>query len=351
MKNMVCAGLLLFTCMYCKAVSAGQVDNLYEADVAANTTSQWQQDAFAQVLARVSGQNQIASQSILADELRKASAYIKQFEAVRSAQGNRMRVLMDAAKINQLLQQHNIAVWGALRPDILIWLVEQQDAQRHFIRHSEHPVNQALQQAFAQSALPLLLPLYDMDDILNLNETDVWAGFWQPINQASARYNADVVVAATIEQLLLDDNMQFRLSWQVEDNGKIMRDEVLAVNEHELMQAFSWKLAQQLSAKYASVLAQQSEQFLLQVNGLNDLAAIVQVQRLLQQVVGVAAVTISHYQQGAARFQLDSAIAAPALLNALQFNPRLRLVMQPTDAMQLDASAMPVLATLEYLSF
>ena len=287
---------------------------------------------------------------MLAEELRRAAGYIKQFEAVRSAEGNRMKVLMDANKINQLLQQHTIPVWGALRPDILIWMVEQQDMQRQFIRRTDHPVNQALQRAFSQSALPLLLPLYDIDDLLNLNETDVWAGFWQPIKQASARYNADVLVAATVEQLILDNNLQFRLSWQTEDNGRLARDEVVAANEDELMQVFAWKLAQQLSANYASVLAQQPEQFVLQVNGLTDLASIVQVQQLLQQVIGVSAVTISHFQQGAARYLLQSAVAAPALLNALQFNPRLRLIMQPPEALQLDATATPVLATLEFVS-
>ena len=352
MKKMLCAGLLTLAALSVGTLSAGEVDNLYQAEVAADaSTAQWQQDAFAQVLARVSGQQQLASQPVFAEELRRASGYIKQFEAVRSADGNRMKVLVDAVKINQLLQQHNVAVWGALRPDILIWLVEQQGAQRQFVRRPEHPITKALRKAFSQSALPLLLPLYDMDDILILNETDVWAGFWQPINQASARYNADVIVAATIEQMTLDNNPQFRISWQHDDNGKVVRDELVAANEDELMQAFAWKLAQQLAATYASVMAEQPQQFILQVNGLPDLASIVRVQQLLQQVVGVSAVTISQYQQGAVRYLLQSAVAAPVLLNALQFNPRLRLVVLPDNDMQLDTTVAPVLATLEYIKF
>lgn len=348
MKSLYQGVLLCVTTLLSQALSAGQVDDLYLADVAATSSaSVWQQDAFRQVLAKVSGQESIYQQAQIEEEVRRAAGYIKQFEAVRSADGNRMRVLLDAAKVNQLLQQNNIAVWGALRPDILIWLVEQQGTQRQFVRQSTHPANQALQQAFAQTALPLLQPLYDIDDLLSLSETDVWAGFWQPLEQASARYNADVVIAATLEQLQQDAEVIYRLSWQRNDNGRVQRDEVSAANESALMQAFAWKLAQQLAANYGTVLSATPAQFVLQINGLTDLASLVQVQKILQQLVGVSGVTISAYQNGSARYTLNSGIDAQGLLSALRFNPQLRLQPQ-LNAPQLDLSVVPVLATLEY---
>ncbi len=342
--------LLCVVALLCQIVSAGQVDDLYQADVVATSAvSTWQQDAFRQVLAKVSGQADIAQQAKIAEEVRRAAGYIKQFEAVRAADGNRMRVLLDATKVNQLLQQNSIAVWGALRPDILIWLVQQDGTQRQFVRQHTHAFNQALQQAFAQTALPLLQPLYDIDDLLSLTETDVWAGFWQPINQASARYNADVVIAATVEKLQQGDSTVFRLSWQRSDNSRIQRDEINADNEVALMQSFAWKLAQQLAADYATVLSATTSQFVLQVTGLTDLAAITQVQKLLQQVIGVSGVTIAAYHNGAVRYVLNSDIDAQGLLSALRFNPQLRLQPQLADQ-PLDVSALPVLATLEYVS-
>ena len=229
------------------AVHAGQVANLYQADVAAE--GDWQQDALKQVLIRVSGKSDIAAAPELEGEFKQASAYIKQFEAIRHADGNRMRVLLDAVKVNQLLQQHNIAVWGELRPDILIWLVQQDGAERRFVRQTEHALNTGLQQAFRQAALPLLQPLYDMDDLLNIAETDVWAGFWQQINKASQRYVADVVVAVTVTQVSTDAGQQLRLTWQRQSDGRTYRDEVTATDEAALMQAFAAGLAGQLSER------------------------------------------------------------------------------------------------------
>lgn len=336
------------------AVNAAQVADLYQADVAAEgSTAQWQQQALAQVLTRVSGKADIVTQTDIAAELKRASGYVKQFEAVRHADGNRMRVLLDAVKVNQLLQQHNIPVWGALRPDILVWLVQQQGSERQFVRQAGHALNTELQLAFRRAALPLLQPLYDMDDLLNIAETDVWAGFWQQINLASQRYAADVVVAVTIDQISTDAEPLWRLTWQRQSDGRTYRDEVTAADEATLMQAFAAGLAGQLAQRYASVMsATDSADLLLKVQGLHNLADLVQVQKLLQQMVGVSQVTISRYQAGMAYYQVSSSVAADGFLKALNFNKQLRPVTAgATDTITtetINAAEPVVLATFEF---
>lgn len=332
---------------------AGQVTNLYQADVAADgDASRWQQEALQQILVRVTGKADIVSQPALSAELKQASSYIKQFEAIRHADGNRMRVLLDATKVNQLLQENDIAVWGALRPDILVWLVQQEGGNRSFVRSAEQPLNTAIKQAFAQAALPLLQPLYDMDDLLGLSETDVWAGFWQQINQASVRYRPDVIVVAAVDRIQQDNSQLWRLSWQRQDDGRTFRDEVTADNEAALMQSFAAVLSAQLAERYASVMsAQGNADYVIEVKNLTDLAALVQVQTLLQQVVGVSEATIARYDNSAAYYQLSSNISADGLLNALRFNPRLR-VMQNEDtgqSLSVDTLQQPVFASFEYI--
>ena len=168
MKHYFSIVAFLLGMLYLQPVFATQIADLYQADVDSTTSgNEWQRQALAQVLVRVSGKAEVTELPQVKAELAKAAGYVKQFENVRQAGGNRMRVLLDAEKVNQLLQQQGIAVWGALRPDTLIWLVEQNGSERQFIRQSSHPVNAAMQQAFRQAALPLTLPLYDMDDLLS----------------------------------------------------------------------------------------------------------------------------------------------------------------------------------------
>lgn len=345
---------IFLACISCTGLSnAGQIANLYQADVPAEgSTAKWQQQALAQVLARVSGKADISEMPQIAVELKQAAGYIKQFEAVRHIDGNRMRVLLDAAKVNNLLQQYNIAVWGALRPDILVWMVQQEGAERAFVRRADQPLNQALHQAFEQAALPLLQPLYDVDDLQLLSETDVWAGFWQQINQASSRYSADVMLAVTVDRIMQDGTQLFRLIWQRQDSGKTYRDEVTAADETALMQQFASMLAAQLAEQYASVMsAGSSMQFTLEVKQLNSLTELVQVQTLLQQMVGVADVTIVRFEAGSAHYRLQSSINVDGLMNALRFNPKLRLSdtasPQPSEAINLPEPA--VLASFDYV--
>ncbi|WP_240221671.1 DUF2066 domain-containing protein [Rheinheimera hassiensis] len=350
MKHYFSIVAFLLGMLYLQPVFATQIADLYQADVDSTTSgNEWQRQALAQVLVRVSGKAEVTELPQVKAELAKAAGYVKQFENVRQAGGNRMRVLLDAEKVNQLLQQQGIAVWGALRPDTLIWLVEQNGSERQFIRQSSHPANAAMQQAFRQAALPLTLPLYDMDDLLSLSETDVWAGFWQPVAQASSRYSADVVIIASIEKQSTDGKEQLRLNWQRQADGKTLRDEITAADETALMQQFAVVLATQLSERYASVLsADGGAQFTLQVRQLGNLTDIVQVQRLLQQVVGVSQVTVSSYHAGIAHYAVQAAISADGLLNALRFNKQLQLV-PANDAVALNEQPLPTLATYRYL--
>lgn len=354
--------LLLFLLTTSLSAGAAQVADLYQAEVEARDgPAQWQRLALQQVLVRVTGNADIADVPQVAAELASPSSYIKQFEAIRHQDGNRMRVLLDAVKINQLLQNNQLPVWGSMRPDVLVWLVLQDGQQRRFIRAADTELITALQKAFKQSALPLLQPLYDIDDINQLSETDVWAGFWQPITQASGRYSPDVVIAATVNMQAGEGDAALSLSWQRQADNRTLRDEVTATDADSLMQAFSAVLASQLANQYASVLSSEGDaQLLLEVQQLQNLADIVNVQRLLQQLVGVTEVTISRFANDSAYYLIRSNTGADGLLNALRFSPRLSLagaaISDGTALMNgevgqdqaLDSTAVPVLATFVY---
>lgn len=341
--------LFLFAC----GVNAKRVTDLYTADVAVSAeTQQWQQQALLQVLIRISGQADIAGLNAVKQELKQASAYIKQFKSVRTDDEDRMQVVLDATKINQLLQQHQLPVWGELRPEILIWMVLQADGDRQFVTEQSANLNKELAKAFRRAGLPLLLPIYDFEDINSLSETDVWAGFWQQINRASTRYRPDATVAVAVESLVKDGQSLTRLTWQHAQDNRIVRDEVTAADDAELMQRFAQALAGQLAGKYATVLAAGAEsQLLLNVTGIRDLADAVNVQRLLQQLIGVSVVTISHYDAGERQvsYKLQTNIPAEGLLDALKFETKLVRRDQVDLPQSIKEGAPVALASFRYI--
>jgi len=318
--------LLVALSLHSTLVQANVRPSLYQAEVSAEQTQQqWQREALQQVLIRVTGQPDIMQQPQLRSELTNAASYVKQFEAVRTEQGNNVRVLLDAQRIQQLLRNQQIPIWGGQRPELLFWIVEQQGAERQFVRENDSVWLSSLQEALNTQALPYTLPLYDMDDLLNLNETDVWAGFWQQIEQASSRYQVHQTVVLLLEQTSEVDTSGWRLTALRQHNGNVQRDELQGSSQQELMQLYATQLGQQLAQQYAILLNPDvQEQAVLQINGAASLADVVTVERRLAGMLGVSRVEILQQAPSKTLFTLTLNMTAEQLLQSLQFEPNLK---------------------------
>jgi uncharacterized protein len=313
-------------------VAAVEVDNLYVADVSAEQNQQqWQSNALGQVITRLTGINNLTVYPQIASELDDPVKYVKQFESVRQNGSNRLKVLLDASLINLLLQQQGIAIWGAHRPEILVWIVQQQGTERIFLRQQENELVKLLLQKLTESGVPVTLPLYDIDELMQLTESDVWAGFWRPINQASARYRPDMIMTLAFDEISRDGEKLQRLSWQRQspvpgtNQSRIIRNDVTAADLPALVTAFTASLGQELAAEQAVVLNPQQHTVQLAVENLQSLADVVAVERLLNRVLGVAAVTLREFSDNEARFAVDLQIELSQLISILQWQPALAL--------------------------
>jgi hypothetical protein len=319
-------------------LAAVEVDALYLADVSADQPQrQWQNTALAQVMTRLTGITDFSKYPQVTAELNNAGRYVKQFESQRQNGDNRLKVLLDASLINPLLQQQGIAIWGAHRPETLLWIVQQNGSDRQFLRKADDELVSALLQNLAENRIPVTLPLYDIDDLLQLTETDVWAGFWQSINQASMRYRADMVIIATLDEVNRNGENFQRLSWQRQSPAQgtnqyiIVRNEVIAADIVTLANAFSAVLTAELAAEQAVVLQAKTANYQLVVANLTNLADVVAVERLLERMLGVSSVTLNQFAADRAQFTVTLQIELAQLTRHLQWEPSLML-MDNTEA-------------------
>jgi hypothetical protein len=167
------------------SVQAKQLTDLYQAEVPANQSqTAWQQQALAQVLVKVAVNPGVIEQEAIKAELKNAGNYVKAFAAVSSEQGPAIKVTLDEQKVQQLLSQQQIAIWGARRPVLVLWPVEQTEQSRAFLQGAAHPVLSQLQQRASAIGLPLQLPTADESFNPTLSVDEVWAGNWLQIEQA-----------------------------------------------------------------------------------------------------------------------------------------------------------------------
>lgn len=342
--------LLIAALSFVLAVStaqAKQLTDLYQAEVpAGQPQSVWQQQALAQVLVKVTVNPAVVEQGAIKAELKNAGNYIKTFAAVSSEQGPALKVGLDEQKIQQLLSRNQIAIWGARRPAIVLWPVEQTAENRVFMQGSTHPVLSQLLQQSKAIGLPLELPTANDSFTPVLSHDEVWAGNWLLIEQASLAFNADQTLILLFDQ---PTTGQYRLTWQGYEQDQLVSNELLAGSQQELATQFLSSLTSQLASKFAVQLGSQQAQIELEldIEGLTNFVDQVKVQQMLGAMLSVKQVTVKERKADLLKFKVQLAADRAAFINSLALERRLQsLQSTPQPGAAADRSATETAQTI-----
>lgn len=321
--------MLTLLCGLALLVQSGQVvaSSLYTAEVSADQSrQQWQRDAFDQVIRRIAADPDVLSHPVVQQERQRANTYVKQFEAIRTEQGPAVRVLMDQQKIQQLFREQQLLIWASRRPQSLVWLVQQDAQGRQFVSQRQHALVVAMQQRAQQRMIPLIWPLYDMEDLLSVTETDVWAGFWQQIRSASNRYQPDLVVTVQLSEQQSEAGVQHQLFWQLDQQGRVDRFELAGKEPEQLAADFIDALADELAQRFSVRYLTESESLALMVTGASDWADWVRLQRVLGSFPGVGQVDLVKRTADWVQLRLQLSIPLQEWLQLVALEPTLSLL-------------------------
>lgn len=188
------------------ASQAAEIDNLYGATIgvysqAQNERQQGLQQAFEQTLIKVSGQADIVTRTEVKQALRQVNDYLVQYSYRQNdTDGLQLSASFDPTKVDALLRQLDAPIWGSRRPQLLIWLAQENSAgERDVIGSDNESVlkQQLLNQAQLRG-VPVSLPLFDLTDRMRVSVADIWGRFQQPLLRAGERYQADGIVIARV---------------------------------------------------------------------------------------------------------------------------------------------------------
>ena len=147
-----------------------EVENLYRAKVdvssqSANARKQAIKRAFQSVIVKVSGQKNVIEQDVFKQAVNQYSQYLVQYAYERDSRGLRLVARFDEEKVNQLFLNSNNALWGNLRPQVVIWFAEEQGFERALISESHlSKLPETINRFSENRGLPLVLPLVDIED-------------------------------------------------------------------------------------------------------------------------------------------------------------------------------------------
>lgn len=188
--------LLLTLALAPLGAPAVEVADLYAAAIAVpdrdeETRLAAFRDALAAVMVKVSGNRRIAGEPAAFEVLEQAPLFVQQY---RYTDEDELWAGFDGAALERVMRGAGLPVWGRDRPGVLLWLaVDWGGGSRGVVSAADdNELRRAIEAVAASRGLPLVLPLFDSTDREQMTFSDLWGGFTDKIDAASARYGAAV---------------------------------------------------------------------------------------------------------------------------------------------------------------
>lgn len=354
-------------------LAAVEVKGLYQASIAINSQNSSDRasalkKALAAVMLKVGGEKSVLDNAVIQKSLNNYGLYLSQYRyqhktlQVADKQANKKQLFLlasfDEEKINQLFQAANLPLWGSLRPQVLLWLVDEQGLTRSIMSNSSPSTLPSMVNEFsAQRGLPIMMPLMDLTDANQIKLSDVWGRFQQPIKAASKRYLGEAIVVMRLSNSSLvsldnDDKtvlespncgllceqaqpktQNYVLDWSLLDWSTIEGQQKFSQqyqgnSPQVLLQQGLADITELIYQRYALSTTNQND-FVIEVANVDSLARYVEVFDFLSNLSSVKSVTLLSAKGDARRFSLHLLGTVDAWLASLKLNQQLKQYIDP----------------------
>jgi hypothetical protein len=360
--NMFRKFLIVVLCILSQQIAAVEVNNIYSAKVSVGSQSvkdrnQALKSALRIVMTKVAG-GKITHPSIN-KAIKNYQQYVNQYQYERQSGNTLLNVSFNEEKVNNVFKENDLAIWGRFRPQIMLWLVQEQGFERNILSAtSQSPLADFIESYSQLRGLPLVMPLMDLTDISALSVADVWGRFSFPIEQASTRYLAEAVViirissSSLVEQLPEDNDCQslcstkaMVLDWSllsdIEGNSsqrfgnKYQGDEPL-----QLLELALDDITKNIVQHYATSTANNND-YQIDVANIASLTSFIEVSDFLADLSAVESVQLVSANGNNRRFKLSLIGSQQTLLASLKLNKKLKRYIDPLAAKE-DERDIPV---------
>ncbi|WP_111978507.1 DUF2066 domain-containing protein [Algibacillus agarilyticus] len=325
------------------SVQAVEVADLYKASISVPDQSQNQRkvayrDALENVLIRVAGKKHIKNNSEIKSAIRTANKYVTRYAYRRVIDDLFLDIDFNPKAVNNLLKQNEYAIWGARRPLTLIWLAEQQGQfERSIVAEDAAAVIEQYQPRAKERGIPVIFPIMDFDDAMQIQANDIWGRFEAPIIEASHRYQPDVI--ASIKVFQQDSNEKNAQNSFLSANwlgqvSLLLLDKPLTVEltgnskAQIALDALDW-IADQLGEHYAiKAQAYQSDlaNVYLTFADINNMTQALNLERYLNSLSPIANARIYQVNQFGVQFEVELLGEAIDVITVLDLDERVKAV-------------------------
>ena len=292
MKKILLAILLVWIPLTTFAV---KVSSLYRADVLVLSQSDDEKEKAArigltQILIKLTGDAEIESDPKTQLALKNALSYVQEFSYSSSGENQyTIHILYDKTSLKNLLKKSDKAYWGENRPLTLIWLDVTNPHQATEVIGSESPshVLNRIKQQGKKYGLPVIFPIMDMADLVEVSTEDIKSMNTDLLKQASKRYRASVILIGKIEN-------EMQSQWQLIFENKQWDWMITGKSIDEMTNAALYKTSQIFAKNFAVKTKDAANNWLtIEVAQVNDNENLQLLLHYLKQLTSVQQVNLS----------------------------------------------------------
>ncbi|ATC82699.1 MULTISPECIES: DUF2066 domain-containing protein [Pseudoalteromonas] len=321
--------------IFCFSVSAVEVTDLYQDilkvdDKSRDTRLAASRKALLNVLVKVSGDESADQNKLAQQRTKNISDYMLKFEYDEKANGQlNLVVKFEARKINELIKELNLPLWGVQRPLVAIWLGIEDNWRRELVTQESYPqLEQLIYDKAGRRGLPVVVPLLDLQDRRLVGIPEVWGNFSEPVEEASRRYSAERSITARMYQE--PDSETWILDWRF-TNDDLFDSNRLEGDKQQIVGQMIDSLALGLANEYAIDPNAYYEQAAatLTLKGTQSFVDIELAKRRLQSLSVVTQATIMRKTPEFVEFKLNHTGSVGDLKKGLGLDSAFRDYVDP----------------------
>jgi len=321
--------------IFCFSVSAVEVTDLYQDilkvdDKSRDTRLAASRKALLNVLVKVSGDESADQNKLAQQRTKNISDYMLKFEYDEKANGQlNLVVKFEARKINELIKELNLPLWGVQRPLVAIWLGIEDNWRRELVTQESYPqLEQLIYDKAGRRGLPVVVPLLDLQDRRLVGIPEVWGNFSEPVEEASRRYSAERSITARMYQE--PDSETWILDWRF-TNDDLFDSNRLEGDKQQIVGQMIDSLALGLANEYAIDPNAYYEQAAatLTLKGTQSFVDIELAKRRLQSLSVVTQATIMRKTAEFVEFKLNHTGSVGDLKKGLGLDSAFRDYVDP----------------------
>ena len=355
--------IMLALSLFSAKLAALEVEDLYQVSIVVESQARAEREqaiknALSGVFLKVGGKKSVLSNAVLLKATRRANRYVSQYRYQRKDEQLSIVVNFNENQVNELFKQANLPLWGSLRPQVLLWLIDEQGASRTIVAaNADSIIPASVHDLSVQRGLPIMMPLMDLTDNDQVILSDFWGYFPEQIQQASLRYFADTIVvmrvsnsslivdkkmdnndslsiepgseanlSAHAEEINTDEQAELKtlhaLDWRVYTQGALYIQKYQGLDKASLIEQGLSDITELIYQSYALSTTAEKD-FVIEVQNVTSLTHDSKLFNFLANLSAVKTVTLTQAQGSVRHFKLELIGSRASLLASLKLNNKL----------------------------